>query len=562
MNSSTAPEQAIAAGDGVQPSLDEIWAELDTRIRWSERAASIALFFSDAAAPVKRLREMTAQALSYHTMSLRRLQFDDAAALPEALMQALFSAPDGTDLALGAIQTWPLWIELYNGLGPEWDKARHDCLRTLNSSRNQMLEHTSKLVAIVLPLSWHRRVQEIAPDLFSVRSMMVDLPIEAQDLSSISDTPLAWQKDLLTKYDAEAITPSEEERILRAEYERLKSLGKLPGFELAQRLGERIDQRGDFYAGRVLFSEILERKHEGISESLNCLSLYRCAHFSLVTGDLETARKRIDQLLSEPQQIIGKSAQDQLTIQFFFAGAFILASKIYQEFGDSAKAADMLKASDRLFQNLPSNHQTGQLQIIGLLHASTNITYGNEQRLRFTEQAVLLARAGFSPAKVESAQLLSECLFALGKAKMICGSVPDAALYFIECLEIMAELDPIPKMVANQGSVLATLAKAALAIDQSTMAAESLEKAVECFLRVDAVVGKQNRQWLKLLHAYLDLARLQIALKRHGLAKKNCEAALGYIATLTSSEQRSVEKLRVELEKLLLATQNASNPQG
>ena len=563
MNSSTAPEQAIAAGDGVQPSLDEIWAELDTRIRWSERAASIALFFSDAAAPVKRLREMTAQALSYHTMSLRRLQFDDAAALPEALMQALFSAPDGTDLALGAIQTWPLWIELYNGLGPEWDKARHDCLRTLNSSRNQMLEHTSKLVAIVLPLSWHRRVQEIAPDLFSVRSMMVDLPIEAQDLATISDTPLAWQKDLLPNYDAGAITPSEEERILRAEYERLKSLGKLPGFELAQRLGERIVQRGDFYTGRALFSEILELGKVGIKEGLLCLALYYCAQFSLAIDDLKIARTYIDRLLSIQKEIDSNrgSEQDQLTTKSNHAGALLLASKIYQSLGNSEIAARLLKELDRLFQNFPSNQQTSQLQITGLLHASANDTYSNEQRLHSTEQAVLLARA-LIPVNVESSQLLAECLFALGKAKMICGLVPDAAMHFIECLEIMAELDQIPKVVANQGATLATLAKAALAIDQTTMATESLEKAIDCFQRVNAVVGKQNRQWLKLLHAYLDLARLQIALKQYDLAEKNCEAALAYIATLTLSEQKSVEKLLAEFHSLLLAAQNASIPAG
>ena len=281
MNSLTAPEQLVAGGDGVQPSLDEIWAELDTRIRWSERAATIVLFFSDAAAPVKRLREMTTQALSYQTKNLRRLQFDDPAALPQALMQALFSAPDGTDLALGAIQTWPLWIELYNGLGAEWDKARHDCLRTLNSSRNQMLEHTSKLIAIVLPLSWHRRVQEIAPDLFSVRSMMVDLPLSQQERGELSDAKNVWQSDLVP-FDAAVMAPSEEERILQAEYERLKSLGKLPGFELAQRLGERIAQRGDFSAARAFFSDVLKRgQNLGISESLYCLALSSCAQRSL-----------------------------------------------------------------------------------------------------------------------------------------------------------------------------------------------------------------------------------------------------------------------------------------
>jgi len=557
MNSLTAPERAAASRNGAQP-LDEIWAELDTRIRWSERAPAIVLFFSDAAASVKRLREMTTQALSYNTMKLRLLQFDDASELPQALVQALFSAPDGTDLAVSAIQTWPLWIELYNGLGPEWDKARHDCLRTLNSSRNQMLEHTSKLIAIVLPLSWHRRVQEIAPDLFSVRSMMVDLPHEALDQFDVSDSTSVWQNDFFPKYDAEAIAPSEEERILQAEYERLKLLGKLPGFELAQRLGGRIAERGDFHAARAFFSEVLNRGDVGLNEDLYYLALSSCADLSLEMNDLQAARTYIEQLL-RLHEIIGNgnSDDDQLAIKNNSAGTLLLAAQIYQRIGDSAQAAEMLKESDRVFQSIPPNQQTSRIQIISLLLAGVNSTFSNEQRLRFTEKSVLLARESVVLANLESSQLLAECLFALGNAKLACGLAADAALNFIESLEIMADLDQIPKIVAHKGVVLATLAKAALAIDRTTMAAESLEKAIDCFEKVNAVVGTQNRQWLNLLQAYQDLTRLQMASKHYDLAQKNCEAAISLIATLTLAEQKSVENRLAEFQTLLLTCVSA-----
>jgi hypothetical protein len=395
MNSLIAPEEN---------SLDAIWSELETHIRWSERAAALAFFFSDAIAPVQQLRAMAKDALAHHTMALRLLQFDDPNALPGALMHALFSAPDDSVLANGAIQTWPLWIELQTGLGASWDKARHDCLRTLNGTRNQMLDHTSKLIVIVLPLSWHRRVQEIAPDLFSVRSMFVDLPQASE--STPEPWQSAWLGNSFPDQNAQDIAPSEEERILRGEYERLKQNAKLPSFQLAQRLGERIMERGDFHAGLVFWSDILERAKTGAGETLFCLALYLAAMCARAIGHTKKTIEYIEQLLSLQRDIASSDhlSANQIIVKLNLLGTLVLASELYQQMGNSARAAILFEELDQLFESLPSDQEciglsmslkqeVGRTRVISLLQASSNKTLSNEKRLELLKRATLLARA-------------------------------------------------------------------------------------------------------------------------------------------------------------------------
>ena len=143
----------------------------------------------------------------------------------------------------------PLWVEC-DIPGEDWDRARRFLLGRLNETRYRLENSFARPLFLVLPAGWKLDAARAAPDLWSVRKWVLDVPnasVEAtpiaertsENVRSIpADTPLALER-----------MQREWKRLAKQPPEEVVSLG--PGWSLVDALLEWNSPQAMDVAGQV-----------------------------------------------------------------------------------------------------------------------------------------------------------------------------------------------------------------------------------------------------------------------------------------------------------------------
>jgi tetratricopeptide (TPR) repeat protein len=142
-------------------------------------------------------------------------------------------------------------------------------------------------------------------------------------------------------------------------------------------------------------------------------------------------------------------------------------------------------------------------------------------------------------------------LFELANAHRRCGQLKVALQNLTESEDIISRLDQTPNVVANHGAIFATIGLYAVQLGELDFAQTSFLDAIDCYQRVNAVVGPQNRQWHNLLCVYRDLAGLQMASEHYTDAEKTCIEAKLLISTLELGEPEAVAEIVTTIDSML-----------
>ncbi len=153
----------------LSPAGEEAWSSLLRRLEWAEGFALIFLF-SSSSALLKLLHDR-----------LRRIYQVKASYVEEI-------APHSPENAVGEIMSVvaassdldrssraPLFIALYEGRSAAWDEARANFLQRLNERREILRNNLRRPVIIALPADFRQAVIRLAPDLWSIRDLGLDL---------------------------------------------------------------------------------------------------------------------------------------------------------------------------------------------------------------------------------------------------------------------------------------------------------------------------------------------------------------------------------------------------
>ena len=163
------PYKGESASPVLTPAGEQAWSEFLRHAEWPDGFALIFLF-SSVPAVINCFRDRLTQVFRTAVSTVQIIAPASADRLAEEVLTAIRD-PEERYESMHA----PLWIEAYMGLESEWQNARGAMLARINEYRDIMRSRLHRPVIIVLPGGFRRRVQEIAPDLWSVRNHSNDL---------------------------------------------------------------------------------------------------------------------------------------------------------------------------------------------------------------------------------------------------------------------------------------------------------------------------------------------------------------------------------------------------
>jgi tetratricopeptide (TPR) repeat protein len=139
------------------------WLRLRQHLDWSQGFALGFLFMASALAGV--FRERLARVYQGRVSALQVVQ----PATPDAALQEVMQRVRAAMPVLDEIAA-PLWIEVNQySEDPTWEQGRALLLARLNEHRELLRRQLRRPVMLVLPAGYHKQVQQLAPDLWSIR---------------------------------------------------------------------------------------------------------------------------------------------------------------------------------------------------------------------------------------------------------------------------------------------------------------------------------------------------------------------------------------------------------
>ncbi len=163
-------------------SADSVWAEFNLHL---QRSKGFCLVFlcSDSPRTLEWLRVRLDDTWTWRTAPLVLLRPESASgAAREILLRLQQEVGDRP-----AVRS-PVWIDLAtvdSAQGHDWNTARGEVMSRLNEWRSWLQAEFKRPLVFALPLVWRRRMAQVAPDLWHVRTYsaaVAHLPaIEARD---------------------------------------------------------------------------------------------------------------------------------------------------------------------------------------------------------------------------------------------------------------------------------------------------------------------------------------------------------------------------------------------
>jgi tetratricopeptide (TPR) repeat protein len=143
---------------------DTAWDRLASHLDWS-KGPTVSFVFADDAGAVTRLRDRAVGLVEQRGAKSRILRPATPLALREVVRE-LLSSRRKLDL---------VWLEAL-GDGRAWADAWNDVLVRLNERRERLRKALSGSLVLVAPVSLKARFRESAPDLWSIRALVLELP--------------------------------------------------------------------------------------------------------------------------------------------------------------------------------------------------------------------------------------------------------------------------------------------------------------------------------------------------------------------------------------------------
>jgi Tetratricopeptide repeat len=204
--------------------------------------------FVDVTAQRDFLRQSIADALRLRAAYLDVISIDSKRHIQsgDALIDAAWGAISATSTALHE-KKCPLWLEA-DAHGEEWDLVRRQLLSRLNESRHRLETAFARPLVLVFPASFKNIAAEVAPDLWSVRKMVIDIdPVTAAQTNNY--LPTQDVNHAQSRTSAQAILALDPEyQVLQAEFATLQAqadAGKPFNLNSAFRLVDYLVLAGD-----------------------------------------------------------------------------------------------------------------------------------------------------------------------------------------------------------------------------------------------------------------------------------------------------------------------------
>jgi len=148
---------------------EETWLDLRHHVEWAEGFALIVLFSSNPALQ-SVLRERLASIYRTRVSHLQHVTPHS----PETLVAEVMSLIR-TPSELHESSAAPLWLDISADRDEAWEYGRKNLLERLNEHRELLRQRLRRPFILVLPSGYRQRLRELAPDLWSIRSVSLDL---------------------------------------------------------------------------------------------------------------------------------------------------------------------------------------------------------------------------------------------------------------------------------------------------------------------------------------------------------------------------------------------------
>lgn len=155
------------AFNGEVSTVDAAWAEMNLHL---SRSKGLCLVFlcSDSPAVLAQMRQRLEDTWVWRSGPLVFICPESASTAAKKVLRALQdSSKDRPHLRT------PVWVELNQvdaDEGMAWDLTRSEVMSRLNEWRSWLQAELRRPVVFTLPQAWRRKMAEVAPDLWSVRT--------------------------------------------------------------------------------------------------------------------------------------------------------------------------------------------------------------------------------------------------------------------------------------------------------------------------------------------------------------------------------------------------------
>src|SRR5262245_37080734 len=148
---------------------EETWSRLRHHVEWAEGFALIVLFSSNPALQ-SVLRERLASIYRTRVSHLQHVTPQS----PEILVAEVMSLIR-TPSELHECSAAPLWLDISADRDEAWEYSRDNLLARFNEHRELLRQRLRRPVILVLPSGYRQRLRDLAPDLWSIRNVSLDL---------------------------------------------------------------------------------------------------------------------------------------------------------------------------------------------------------------------------------------------------------------------------------------------------------------------------------------------------------------------------------------------------
>ena len=284
------------------PEGEKAWTEFQKALGWQQGFALVFLF-SDTPAVGELFRRRLAAIYRARVTGLKLLHRSPKTPdeLGEALLWELFR-PGLTQESRNA----PLWVELTQGRGPDWDAARANLLMRLNERRTPLTESHAWPVIFVLPSAFAQHMFRYCPDLWTVRQQALFLDELLDRSAPAVPLPEAAPAEPPGPF---ALTPEDEARY--EHWRRISKVAERGVLLVGTRLSEALGRAGRWGERQGIDEQVLQLAREILThrESNRALrdvsiSLDHVGRTHQALGEWEAARARYEESLKIARQLL------------------------------------------------------------------------------------------------------------------------------------------------------------------------------------------------------------------------------------------------------------------
>jgi tetratricopeptide (TPR) repeat protein len=489
----------------IGPGGEAEWQRLRRQVELAE-GFWLGFIFSPSPLSSGVLRRRTERLLRGQTRRLETFQPESPSAL-KGMLPALFT-PEVASVGC----TWVEALHLDSGDGTEqpWREAWLELVSRMNERRDALRRHLHGGLVLVIPPEMKLPMREVASDLWSIRALVVELPLVAENFpreprlkaESLSERAVSGKSP-----EAEALT-----EFALAESERL--LGKAASND-----------------PRIM--EALLRRVDALISSGR-------------TGEAVENARRLRELAL-------KDSQSAPRLQTTVLHVLALAEKAH---GDSAAAAEHLEQAIKVLGNRDDRHR------VLLLDALAKIALGRgdlTSALVAREESLDLARQ-FRSALGDTPEVLLDLVMSLdrvGEVQHYLGHLPEARDTFEEALvlarQLRVSLGDTPEALRVLANALDKIGEVQLRLGSLSAASAACQESLAITRQLRAVLGDTPEVLRDLAVSLEKVGAVQLRLGNFSAASAACQESLvitRQLRTVLGDTPEVLRDLSVTLDKV------------